>query len=68
MKIENTSKSTSNRVRKKGSTSFTHLTYKDLGKFVGAETLVPVHKSWLEQLGFDIYTQDQIEKYTQKKL
>jgi|TARA_B100001094_G_C18081063_1_gene745205 hypothetical protein len=66
MKVKKEVQSMSKRGRKKGSTSFTHLTYKELGRFVGAETLVPVHKSWLDQLGFDVYTQEQINQVTQK--
>ncbi len=66
MKVRKEVQNNSKRGRKKGSTSFTHLTYKELGRFVGAETIVPVHKSWLDQLGFDVYTQGEIDRVTQK--
>lgn len=66
MKVRKEVQNNSKRGRKKGSTSFTHLTYKELGRFVGSETIVPVHKSWLDQLGFDVYTQEQIDQVTQK--
>lgn len=68
MKVKKEVKSPSKRGRKKGSTSFTHLTYKELGRFVGADTLVPVHKSWLDQLGFDVYTQESLDQVTKNKI
>ena len=29
------------------------LTYEELGEYVGAKAVIPIKKSWLENLGFD---------------
>jgi hypothetical protein len=36
----------------KGATSFTSVTLKDLTRFVGEETPIPVSRVWLKKIGF----------------
>ena len=40
--------------RKKGSKSFTRMTFSELSKICGSETIVPVSRVWLEQMGIKV--------------
>lgn len=44
--------------RKKGSKSFTQMAFAELSKICGQETVIPVSRVWLEQMGVKIVSDD----------
>jgi len=44
--------------RKKGSKSFTSMAFSELSKICGQETVIPVSRVWLEQMGVKIVSDD----------
>jgi hypothetical protein len=44
--------------RKKGSKSFTRMTFSELSNICGSSTIVPVSRVWLEQMGVTIVAND----------
>jgi hypothetical protein len=47
--------------RKKGSKSFTRMTFSELSSICGSATVVPVSRVWLEQMGVTIVTNESTE-------